>query len=104
MPFDLDATLKQMAAAAARTLKKDAKQVGAAMREVLEDRRRSLEAVTGARLRGEIDDAELEIQLQDEQLALEAGMKMVRALGKAAAQKAAHAALAALRKALAAAV
>ncbi|MGH9749930.1 MAG: hypothetical protein ACRD6R_08410 [Candidatus Polarisedimenticolia bacterium] len=104
MPLDLDATLKEMAAAAARVLKKDGRTVRGAMKEVLEDRRRALRAITDARLRGEIDDEELEIQLRDEQLALEAGLKMVSVLSKAAAQKAANAALNVLRKAIAAAL
>jgi hypothetical protein len=104
MSLDLDATLREMAAAAARVLKKEGRTVRGAMKEVLDDRRRSLQAITDARLLGEIDEEELEIQLRDEQLALEAGMKMVAVLSKAAAQKAANAALNVLRKAIATAL
>jgi hypothetical protein len=102
--LDLDLVLKDMAAAAARALRKESKGVRGALREVLEDRRLALAAIVDARLRGDIDDEELAIQLQDERLALEAGMKMVRVLQKAAVQKAANAALTVLRKAIAAAL
>jgi hypothetical protein len=101
MPLDLDATLKQMATAAARALGTSAEPVKAALRDVLEDHRDALRAIADARLRGDIDDEELAVQLDDERLAIEAGMKMVKAVRKAAAQKAANAALAVLRKAIA---
>lgn len=104
MALDLDLTLKDMAAAAARVFKKESKKVGKAAERVLQDRRQALEAIAAARLANEIDDEEMEIQLVDEKLAFQTGMLMVRALTKASVQKAANAAFAALTKAIKAAL
>lgn len=104
MALDLDLTLKDMAAAAARVFKKESKKAGKAAERVLQDRREALEAIAAARLANEIDDEELEIQLVDEKLAFQTGMLMVRALTKASVQKAANAAFAALTKAIKAAL
>lgn len=104
MQFDLDRTLKDMVAAAARVFKKESKTVRKAAERVLHDRREALEAIAAARLENEIDDEELEIQLRDEKLAFETGMSMVRALTKASIQKAASAAFAVLTKAIRAAL
>jgi hypothetical protein len=102
--FDLDLTLKDMAAAAAGVFEKESKKVGKAARVVLQDRREAVEAIAAARLALEIDDEELKIQLADEKLAFQTGMLMVKALTKASIQKAANAAFAVLTKAIKAAL
>lgn len=100
MPFDLDATLKAMAKAAMGVFKSETGKVRAAVKEVLEDRRQALKDIADARLRGELDDREVEIQLRDEKLAFETGMAMVKALSKASIQKASNAAFGVLMKAI----
>ncbi len=100
MPFDLDQTVRAMVSAAVSALGKESKKVKAAAREVLEDQRQALKDIAAARLANEIDDAELEVQLGDEQLAFQAGLSMVRALGKASIQKAANAAFDVLARAI----
>ncbi len=104
MSFDLDATLKEMAAAARATIRGQSKQAGEALRRVLDDQKDALRQITAARIAGEIDEEELQRQLANTRLVFEAGLSMVRAVSKASIQKALDAAFDVLARAIGRAV
>lgn len=104
MSFDLDLTLKEMAAAARAAFGRASKKTGAGLRRVLDDQKDALRRMAAARLAGEIDDAELQRQLANTRLVFEAGLSMVRAVSKASIQKALDAAFDVLVRAIGRAV
>lgn len=104
MPIDLDRLFKEMTRAAVGVLATESRKTRAAIAGVLADQKEAIAAIVAARLAGEIDDAEVQVQLQSERLAFRSGLAMARVAGKSAAQKAAQAAFAVLVKALRAAV
>jgi len=103
MPIDLDHLFRDMTRAAVGALASESRRARIAIAAVLEDQKAALAAIVAARLAGDIDDAEVKVQLQSERLAFRSGLAVARVAGKSAAQKAANAAFAVLVKALRAA-
>jgi hypothetical protein len=104
MAFDIEATFQAMAEAAGTSLEKESQSVRDALHRVLEDQRQALADIAAARLAGDIDDEQLEVQLDDEKIAFRAGLSMVKAITKATVQKAANAAFDVLIRAIRAAI
>ncbi len=64
-----------------------------AMESVLKEEAGALKSIAEARIRGDIDDDELESQLEDEKATLEAGLAMVAVVAKVSLQNAVNAAI-----------
>ncbi len=92
MSFDLNKTLEDMLAAAKEVFADEWPNVKDDMQRVLNDEKEALKDIAEARIRGEINDEELEEQLKDEKEAFEAGLSMVSASSKAKIQHALNAA------------
>lgn len=92
MSFDLNKTLEDMLAAAKAVFADEWPNVKDDMQRVLNDEKEALKDIAEARIRGEINDEELEEQLKDEKEAFEAGLSMARASTKATMQHALNAA------------
>lgn len=92
MSFDLNQTFKDMLSAAKVVFADEWSAVKDDMKRVLNDEKEALKDIAEARIRGEINDEELEEQLKDEKEAFEAGLSMVRASSKATIQRALNAA------------
>ncbi len=88
MSFDLEKTLTGMLDAAKAVFAEEWPKVKDDMKRVLEDEKEALKDIAEARLKGDINDTELEEQLKDEKEAFEAGLSMVRASTKATIQRA----------------
>jgi len=104
MPIDLDDLLKEMTRAAGGVLAKESRRVRTTIAGVLRDQKAAIAAIVAARQAGEIDDAEMQVQLRSERVAFSSGLAMARVAGKSAAQKAANAAFAVVMKAMRVAV
>ncbi|UCH32464.1 MAG: hypothetical protein JSV05_03550 [Candidatus Bathyarchaeota archaeon] len=92
MSFDLNKTLEDMLAAAKAVFGDEWPDAKDDMQRVLNDEKEALKDIAEARIRGEINDEELEEQLKDEKEAFEAGLSMVSASTKATIQHALNAA------------
>ena len=92
MSFDLNKTLEDMLAATKAVFADEWPNVKDDMQRVLNDEKEALKDIAEARIRGEINDEELEEQLKDEKEAFEAGLSMVSASSKAKIQHALNAA------------
>jgi hypothetical protein len=92
MSFDLNKTLQDMLAAAKAVFGDEWPDAKDDMQRVLNDEKEALKDIAEARIRGEINDEELEEQLKDEKEAFEAGLSMVSASTKATIQHALNAA------------
>jgi hypothetical protein len=92
MSFDLNKTLEDMLAAAKAVFGDEWPDAKDDMQRVLNDEKEALKNIAEARIRGEINDEELEEQLKDEKEAFEAGLSMVSASTKATIQHALNAA------------
>lgn len=92
MSFDLNKTLEDMLAAAKAVFADEWPDAKDDMQRVLNDEKEALKDIAEARIRGEINDEELEEQLKDEKEAFEAGLSMVSASSKAKIQHALNAA------------
>ncbi len=88
MSFNIEQTLKDMLNAAKGVFAEEWPMIKDDMKRVLEDEKNALWDIAEARLRGEINDEELEEQLKDEKEAFQAGLSMVRASTKATIQRA----------------
>lgn len=88
MSFNIEQTLKDMLNAAKGVFAEEWPMIKDDMKRVLEDEKNALLDIAEARLRGEINDEELEEQLEDEKEAFQAGLSMVRASTKATIQRA----------------
>ncbi len=104
MAFDLDRTLADMLSAISRAAAEDWPEIRLCVKRALIDERYALEAIAAARLNGEIDDLDMHSQLEDEKKVLEALLLVCRIKTKAAAQKAANAAIELLNEAVQAAL
>lgn len=104
MAFDFEGTMTAMLDAAAAELAEQSDEVQAAISQVVEDEREALRMIAEARLADEISEEEMESELEDEKLVMDAAAAMIRAVTKSAAQKAINAAVDTLRDAVAAAL
>ena len=104
MPFNAEQTEKQMLESVKAALGDEWPKIKDSMKQVLKDEREALDRIAAARISGKITDDDLKSQLEDEKEAFAAGLSMVKAVGKAATQKAVNAALDTFWKAVMAAV
>ncbi len=93
MSFNVETVLKDMLGAAAEVLKGEWPKAKDAMESVLKEEAGALKSIAEARIRGDIDDDELESQLEDEKATLEAGLAMVAVVAKVSLQNAVNAAI-----------
>ena len=104
MAFDIGEVLDGMLDAAAGVLSTEWPKIQACAKTAFEEERDALEAISKARLEGEINDDEMKSQLEDEKEALKAALLVCKVKGKVAAQKAANAAIEVLSDAIKAAL
>ena len=104
MNFDFETVGQDMLGAAQGVLKGEWPKARAAMEQVLAEERAALERIAQYRLEGRITDQEMQQQLEDEKVALQAGLAMVRVAAKKTLQDATNAALDVFWKAVQAAL
>jgi len=104
MAFDMEKTLDDMIDAIAGVVAGEWPRIKTCVEQALRTEKEALEAIAEARLSGEIDDAELESQLEDEKDALQAALLVCQIRTKVMAQKAANAATEVLTTAIEAAL
>ncbi len=100
MAFDIDQTFDDMLDAIAGVVTGEWPKVKSCVEKALQDEKDALEAIAQARLAGEIDDAEMKSQLDDEKEALKAALLVCQIKTKIMAQKAANAAIEVLNNAI----
>ncbi|MBL6996652.1 hypothetical protein [Desulfobacula sp.] len=88
MSFNIEQTITGMLDAAKGVFAGEWPMIKDDMKRVLEDEKNALRDIAEARLRGDINDEELEEQLKDEKVAFQAGLSMVSASTKATIQRA----------------
>ena len=93
MKFDIQETGKNMLSAAAGVLTGEWPGIQACVTKAFEDEKAALAAIAEARLAGDIDDAEMASQLEDEAATLTAQLLVCQVKTKLAAQQAINAAL-----------
>lgn len=104
MAFNIGEVLGGMADAIGKVLGTEWPKVRTCAKAALKDERDALEEIAKARINGEIDDAEMKSQLDDEKEALKAALLVCEVKAKVAAQKAANAAIKVLTDAIKAAL
>ena len=93
MSFDIDATLTDMLSAMKDSVESNWDEIEGYAKTVLENEKEMLAELAEQHLRGDITEAELKSELDDEKDTLEAEMKAIQVMTKAMAQKAANAAM-----------
>ena len=93
MAFNIEETGKNMLSAAAGVLTGEWRGIQSCVTKAFEDEKDALGAIAEARLAGEIDDAEMKSQLDDEAETLTATLLVCQVKTKLAAQEAINAAL-----------
>lgn len=96
--MDIEAILKQMAAAANDAVKDDVGEIADYAKQIVENEKESLEELARARIRGEIDDAVFDHELEREKQVVKTELLAVQIMTEAAAQKAVNAAMDAFKK------
>lgn len=91
--MDIEAILKQMVAAANEAVKDDVGEITDYAKQIVENEKESLEELARARIRGDIDDAVFDHELEREKQVVKAELLAVQIMTEAAAQKAVNAAL-----------
>lgn len=104
MAFDFNQTLDEMIAAIAGVITDEWPKVEACVKKALEEEKDALREIAEARITGDIDDADLKSQLEDEKVVLEAALLVCQIKTKIMAQKAANAAIDILNVAIGAAI
>ncbi len=100
MAFDMGEVFDRVLGAAAGVLSAEWPKVQTCVTAAFEEERAALDAIAKARLNGEIDDADMNSQLEDEKETLQAALLVCQIKGKVAAQKAANAAIKVLSDAI----
>lgn len=93
MTFDIKATLSSMLGAMNNVISSDWPKVRDCVKKALAEEQQALETLAKARLSGEIDDAMLAAQLDDEKETLKSVLLVCEVIGKKMAQDAANAAI-----------
>lgn len=104
MAFNIDQTIDDMLAAIAGVVTGEWPKVEACARKALKDEKDAIEQIAQARISGEINDDDMKSQLDDEKEALKAALLVCQIKAKVMAQKAANAAIDALKTAIEAAL
>ena len=104
MSIDIDAVLGDMLAAVKDSIEADWDDIEGYAKQVLENEKDALAELAEQRLRGDLTEEELESELDDERDTVEAELKAIQVMTKAAAQRAANAAMDVLSKAISAAM
>ena len=104
MSFDIDQVLRDMADAISDAVKEGAGDIKAFAKEIVNAEKDSLKELGEARLRGEIDDAVFEREIEREKKVVEAELLAIKIMTKALAQKAVNAAIEVFVKAVKAAI
>lgn len=102
--FNIEQTAKDMLAAVAGVLKGEWPGIQSCVTKALSDEKDALAAIAQARLDGDIDDAEMQSQLEDEKEALTAALLVCQVKTKVAAQQAVNAAINVLTTAITTAI
>lgn len=104
MSLDMDKTISDMGSAAAVVLGKEWGKVKECVEKALADEKEALTAIAGARIAGEINDAEMKAQIEDEKVALKAALLVCKVKAKMTVQKTVNAAMNVLQSAVQAAL
>ena len=104
MSFDIDAVLKNMSAAAQKSLEKDLPEIEDFGQEILEEEKESLEMMAKERIAGRWNQAKFDKELEREQKVIQVEMLTIDIMTKAAAQRAVNAAIDVFTKAVKAAL
>ena len=104
MSFDMDKTVADMGSAAAAVLGGEWGKVKDCVEKALDDEKEALKAIADARIAGEINDAEMKSQMEDEKVALKAALLVCKIKAKLTVQKTVNAALNVLQGAIKAAL
>lgn len=104
MSFDIEKTLGDMTAAISGVISSEWPNVQACISKAMDDEKVAFADIAKARLDNEIDDEDMQSQLEDEKVALEAALLACQVKAKAMAQKAANAAVDVLKAAIKAAL
>jgi len=104
MSFNFNQILDEMIAAIAGVITDEWPKVEACVKKALTEEEAALKEIAEARIAGDIDDADLKSQLEDEKVALEAALLVCQIKTKVMAQKAANAAIDVLNVAIGAAI
>ena len=91
--MDIEAIAKQMANAANEAVKDDIGEISEYAKQIVENEKQSLEELGKARIKGEIDDATFDHELEREKQVVKAELLAVKIMTEAAAQKAVNAAM-----------
>jgi len=100
MSFDIDATIDGMIGAASGVVAAEWGNVQGCVEQALRTQKAALADIALARLEGAIDDDDLQSQLADEAVALEAALLACQVRARVMAQQAANAAMDVLREAI----
>ncbi len=103
MSFDIDKTIDDMTAAAAKTAE-GSSEIAAYARQVLEGEKKTLKNLAELRISGDLTEEEFASELADEQKTIEAQLLALKAMKKAVLQKIVNAAVGALVSAVKSAV
>ena len=93
MGFNINQVMEDMANAMANTVKDGIGDIGDSAKNILDSEKEALKELGEARLRGEIDDAAFEREIEREKKVVEAELLTVQIMTKAMAQKAVNAAI-----------
>lgn len=104
MSFDINQTAQDMLKAASAILSDDWPAIESCVKKALQEQKDALADIANARIKNEINDEDVQSQLDDEKLALQAAMLACQVQAKVAVQKAANAAIDVLGQAIKAAL
>ncbi|MFP3873832.1 MAG: hypothetical protein ACLFQT_04240 [Thiohalophilus sp.] len=91
--MDIDALLKEMVAAANEAVKDDVGEIGDYARQIVDNEKSSLEELGKARIKGDIDEATFDREVEREKQVVKAELLAIQIMTEAAAQKAVNAAM-----------
>ncbi|ALP53336.1 hypothetical protein Tel_09315 [Candidatus Tenderia electrophaga] len=98
--MDIEKILRDMAQAANNAVKDDVGEITEYAKQIIDNEKQSLEELGKARLRGEIDDAIFDSEVERQKKVVEVEMLTIQIMTKAAAQKAVNAALDTFKRAI----
>ena len=104
MSVDITRVFKDMAKAAGQSLKDEGAELGAEIHAVLANNKASIAELVEARILGDINEEDFELELAREKVILEAELIAQEIAGKAAVQKAVNGAMQVLTSAVSAAL
>lgn len=104
MAFNIETTIEDMAGAISGVMAGEWGGIKDCVQQALKEEKEALADIADARVAGDINDAEMKSQLEDEKVALEAALLACRVKAKVAAQNAANAAIDVLKSAIKAAL